>query len=232
MLRDLARLADIAPAQAHPYLVSYRKLGLVRQEEDTGRYQLAPFALTLGITRMRTTDPFRLASDAVIELSKDTGLNVALVVWGTFGPTVVMVQEIGNQLNMKTRPGTVYSLTGTASGRVFAAFLPEAVAKETMRIERKNNPDSDRVGKARPLTKTETKSIRDAGYAVIDDPPVPGINAISAPVFDYSGQVQYAVTLIGHESMLKMTPDSEYIPVLLEATQNLSLQLGYVRPTE
>ncbi|MBO9112631.1 MULTISPECIES: helix-turn-helix domain-containing protein [Rhizobium/Agrobacterium group] len=45
MLKVLARLAGIAPAQAHAYLVSYRKLGLIEQEEPAGRYRLGPFAL-------------------------------------------------------------------------------------------------------------------------------------------------------------------------------------------
>ncbi|MEK1930714.1 MAG: IclR family transcriptional regulator [Pararhizobium sp.] len=227
MLKDLARLAGIAPAQAHAYLVSYRKMGLIEQEESAGRYRLGPLALELGITRMRTVDPMHLAREAAVELSARSGLNVALVVWGSFGPTVIQIEESGSQLNMNTKVGTVYSLTSTASGRVFAAFMPEALIREAIRIEKKEESGSARVGKPRFLSRTEMETIRANGYSTIEAPPVPGINALSSPVFDHIGQMQCAITLIGLETVMSVAPDSPYIPMLLETTQRLSFQLGY-----
>ena len=44
-LRDLAQKAGMTSAKAHPYLVSFGKLGLVEQDAVTGRYGLGPFAL-------------------------------------------------------------------------------------------------------------------------------------------------------------------------------------------
>src|SRR3954447_16737748 len=71
MLRDLAGGADVTPAQAHAYLVSFRKLGLVEQDTATGRYQLGPFALQLGLARMRISNPLRLAGDAAAALAAE-----------------------------------------------------------------------------------------------------------------------------------------------------------------
>lgn len=229
MLKDLARLAQIAPAQAHAYLVSYRKLGLVEQEGPSGRYRLGPFALELGITRMRTFDPLRIAGEAVIELSQNSGLNVALVVWGSFGPTVVQVQESGTQLNMNTRVGTVYSLTGTASGRVFLAFMPENLIKESLRQERKDDVMNAKVGKYEYVSKAEIEQIREQRYATVINPPVPGINAFSAPVMDHTGQMQFAITIIGLASVLTGGKESLPIRMLLTATERLSAQLGSAR---
>ena len=50
-LRDLAELTGMAAAQLHPYLVSFRKMGMVEQTE-AGHYQLGAFALHLGLTRL------------------------------------------------------------------------------------------------------------------------------------------------------------------------------------
>lgn len=226
MLKDLAHLAGFAPAQAHAYLVSYRKIGLVEQDEETGRYRLGRFALDLGITRMRTMDPMALTTEAVVALSQRTSLNVAMVVWGSFGPTVVRVQESGGQLNMNTRPGTVYCLTGTASGRVFAAFLPEKVVKEAINRERREGAGNGRVGTPRFMSKMEVEQIREAGYATVESPPVPGISAYSAPVFDHAGQMILAITIIGMDHYLEARAESEFIPDLLETTMNLSRELG------
>lgn len=227
MLKELAQVAGFAPAQAHAYLVSYRKIGLVEQDGSSGRYRLGRFALDLGITRMRNIDPVRLASNAALALSEQTGLNVALVVWGGFGPTVIQVQESGGHLNMTTRPGTVYSTTGTAAGRVFAAFMPEKIVKEAINKEKREGNDSRRVGHYRFMSSKELKQIREDGYAGVEDPPVPGITPFSAPVFDHRGQIVLAMTIIGHDHYLQNRADEEFIPALLKTTRSLSEELGY-----
>ncbi|MCB1397690.1 MAG: IclR family transcriptional regulator [Rhodobacter sp.] len=226
MLKDLARIAGFAPAQAHAYLVSYRKIGLVDQDPATGRYLLGRFAMDLGITRMQTSHPMRLASDAAIALSEETGLIVALVVWGSFGPTVVQVQESGSQINMNTRPGTVYSMSGTASGRLFSAYLPVMVVKEAIRAEKRENGQTGRIGIHRFMAKAELEKIRHDGYATIENPPVPGVSAIAAPVFDHVGQLALAITIIGEDRILAEKAEQVFIPALMEAAEHLSNDLG------
>ncbi len=47
-LKDLAREAEMSPAKAHPYLVSFSRLGLIEQDRASGHYLLGPLALQLG----------------------------------------------------------------------------------------------------------------------------------------------------------------------------------------
>ena len=49
---------------------------------------------------------------------------VALSVWGNHGPTVVRIEEGTGAVHVNMRVGSIMSLLGTATGRVFAAFLP------------------------------------------------------------------------------------------------------------
>ncbi|GKY87075.1 IclR family transcriptional regulator [Sinisalibacter aestuarii] len=228
MLKDLAQVAGFAPAQAHAYLVSYKNIELVEQDAETGRYRLGPMALELGLANMQTIDPFAMASETISELSSRTGLHVAIVVWGSFGPTVTLVKESGSQLNMNTRPGTVYSLTGTASGRVFSAFLPSATVKRAMSLEKREKAGTGRVGTHRFLSRAEIEQIRESGYATVENPPIPGISAFSAPVFDHSDQMVMAITIIGQDFYLLDRAESEFVPALLGATQKLSAELGYI----
>lgn len=230
MLKDLAKIADFSPAQAHAYLVSYRKIGLVEQDAETGRYFLGPTALHLGMTAMQTTEPMLLASEAAWNLSTETALNVAVVVWGSFGPTVVQVKESGSQLNMNTRPGTVYSMSGTASGLVFSAFLPDTVVKSAIAREKRENGVQGRVGVNRFVSRREIEIIREQGYATVEAPPVPGISAYAAPVFDHTGQIVLALTIIGQDHYLEPRAETEFVPALLDATHALSGELGYRQP--
>ena len=61
-LKDLARLADMPPAKAHPYLVSFMATGLVKQHPLTGHYELGPAALQMGLAALQQLDPLTEAS--------------------------------------------------------------------------------------------------------------------------------------------------------------------------
>jgi DNA-binding IclR family transcriptional regulator len=229
MLRDLARRAGVAPAQAHAYLVSFRNSGLVEQHGQAGLYRLGPFALQLAIARMRSFDPLQMAGDAIADLSAETGLTVALAIWGTFGPTVIRVEEGADQVHISTRAGTVYSVSGTATGRIFAAFMPERLVRETIKAELAEGRFARRIGQpvSFSLLKPDLRTIRTRGFSTITDPPVPGINVLSAPVFDHVGQMLMAVTLIGPASAFDGSADGAGARALLRFTGRLSAKLGF-----
>src|SRR5256885_2608278 len=48
-LKDLAREAGMTAAKAHPYLVSFCKLGLMEQDRASGHYGLGPLAIQMGL---------------------------------------------------------------------------------------------------------------------------------------------------------------------------------------
>ncbi|HAY08713.1 MAG TPA: IclR family transcriptional regulator, partial [Thauera sp.] len=124
ILKELAREAGMPPAKAHPYLVSFGKLGLIEQNPLTGRYGLGPFALQVGLTALHGLDPLKAAIPEVARLADDIELNVAIAVWGNLGPTIVHIEECSKQIHVNMRPGTVMTpLLLSATGRVFAAFL-------------------------------------------------------------------------------------------------------------
>lgn len=238
MLRDLARQAGVLPAQAHAYLVSYRKQNLVEQDATAGRYRLGPFALQLGIARMRSFDPIRMAGEFLSDLVEATSFTVALAIWGTHGPTVIQIQEGVDQLYTNTRVGTVYSVGRTATGRVFAAFMPDRVVRAAIEGENAEGPKSRRVGSKEILTPKSMRAVisqvRRDGFATIDPPPVPGVSAVSAPVFDHLGQIQMAVTVIGPTISVDVSSDGPIVKKLLAFTSLLSSHLGYegqVSPT-
>ncbi len=229
MLRDIAQRADLAAGPAHGYLLSFRKMGMVEQDAATGRYQLGPFALQLGIARLRSADPFRIASNAVVEFAHHTGLMVAIAVWGTSGPTIVQVQESVDQIHVNVRPGAVFSLSGTATGKLFCAMLPDHIIQPRLQEELQSGERSQRVGRPAPSPEhfaREIAQIRKRGYATTEGIPVPGINAYSAPVLDHSGQMKLAITLIGPAGLVSISDNNPLLASLLAFTADISRQLG------
>ena len=94
VLKELAREAGMPSAKAHPYLVSFAKLGLVEQDLLTGRYELGPQLLQLGLISLQRLKPVRIATKEIATLSTDTGLTVAIAVWGNTGTNDHLGQEV------------------------------------------------------------------------------------------------------------------------------------------
>jgi len=227
MLRDLAAAARMPAGKAHAYLVSFRKLGLVEQDAS-GRYKLGPFALDIGLARLRGAEPYQIASEAIMGLAQELDLSVAITVWGTYGPTVVRIQEASHQIHVNVRPGTVFGLSTTATGKVFAAFMPATLVNPLIKAELGASRHG-RTGKTHGIARLtrELATIRDRGVASTKGRPIPGINALSAPVFDHSGQMQLAVTLMGPATTVNAAIDGAQSQALLRFTRRLSEELGF-----
>jgi DNA-binding IclR family transcriptional regulator len=223
-LKDLAREAGMTPAKAHPYLVSYIKLGLVEQESGGGRYGLGPLALQLGLISLQQYDPVRLATPRIEELALSLGHTVAIAVWGNRGPTIVRVAEAPSPVHISMRHGTVMSLRGTASGRLFAAYLPPAQVLEALRL----NETAD----AEPATFTPAfeailAQTRASGLAQSRDGVVAGVSALAVPVFDDGGRMVLSLTAIGPSGHFELGEHQTPARELQRVARELSRQLGW-----
>ena len=231
MLRDLAALAEMTPAQAHSYLVSYRKMGLVEQEATSGRYLLGPMALQLGLVRMRALAPLRIAADIASRLSEETGFMVTVSVWGaSHGPTIVQVHEAVYPVHVNLRVGALYTIEGTATGRLFSAFYPFEIVKPLLSkawlLEQKGQAHVD---KKLPKSWLEDfEQIRHQGFAVTAGVPVPAVNAVSVPVFDQSQKMLFAMTVIGPATEFSVSLNSRKLHTIVAEIQKLSRYLGYM----
>ncbi|MFN6996893.1 MAG: IclR family transcriptional regulator [Aquincola tertiaricarbonis] len=215
-LKDLAREAGMAPAKAHPYLVSFGKLGLVEQEPGSGRYGLGPLALQLGLISLQQYDPVRLATPLADELAQSTGHTVALAVWGNRGPTIVRVAEAPSPVHVAMRHGTVMSVRGTASGWLFAAFHPRAEVAPLLAEEA-----------PAPGFEAQLEEVRRRGLARAVDLSLPGVSALAAPVFDGRGAVVLSITAIGPSATFDSDWDGPLATELKRVADGLSRRLGW-----
>lgn len=226
-LKDLAREASMAPAKAHPYLVSFIKLGLVEQEAISGRYGLGPLALQLGLISLQQYDPVRLATPRIEELASQLGATVAIAVWGNRGPTIVRVAEGPSPVHISMRHGTVMSLRGTASGRLFAAHLPAEMVLAALAAETPQDP----APKIDSSFAEWLASARKDGVASAHDGIVLGVSALAAPVFDDQGRMVLSLTAIGPSGSFDLSLSGALAQTLKRAGTDLSRQLGWRAPS-
>jgi DNA-binding IclR family transcriptional regulator len=220
-LKDLAREAGMVPAKAHPYLVSFGKLGLIQQDPATGYYGLGPLALQLGLISLQQVDPIRLATADLPRLAQAVGHTVGVAIWGNRGPTFVRLEDGPTAVHVHMRHGTVVAIRGTASGRLFAAFQPRDQVLRALELEGEDPHISQRF-------EADLKRIREKRFAAIVDGTVKGVTALSAPVFDGFGRMVLAITAIGPSASLDAQEDGAAAKELVRYANAVSAQLGAV----
>ncbi len=219
MLKDIAKSLNMPAAKVHRYLVSLIRAGMVDQNGFGGRYELGSFALNVGLAAFNQLDVIRIAGVVTVELRDRTDQTSMLAVWGNYGPTIVRWEECRRPITVSVRGvGSVLRLLDSATGLVFAAFLPRDSTAEMINAEMGRR---DRAAVEKELTKIRTR-----GLARVRGQQLTSVNALSAPVFDHTNKIVGAITLLGPESQFNADWDGSLARELRSISTQTSKRLG------
>ncbi len=227
-LTDLAAAGGMSTSRAHKYLASFIRCGLVRQSGASGRYGIGPLAAELGFAALRNMDVAELAQEVLDELRDDLQTVTSLTVWANRGPTIIRRSVHEQSVSLVVQLGAVMPMLSSANGRVFTAYLDRDETQPLVEAEL-----ADPKGRA---TRAGLRTIRDVdamvaqvrsqGFATAASTMHHGIAGASAPIFDYTGKVVAALTLVGLDGILDVRPDGPPVQTLLKAASELSAQVG------
>lgn len=221
MLSEIAAAAGMPAAKAHRYLASLCKSGVVEQEGPGGRYALGPLALAIGLSALHQLDPVRVAGEAIAALRDRTDQTGLVAVWGSAGPTIVRWEECRRPMAVNVRVGSVLRLLDSATGLVFAAFLPRHHTEKLLALELRGRDAAE--------VESRLAEVRARGMARVRGLQMASINAVSAPVVDRTGALTAVMTLLGPERHFDVAWDGALARALREAAQAASARLGAAR---
>lgn len=178
-LRDVAEKSNLSRSQAHRYLLAFVNTGVVEQDPDSGRYALGAFSVRIGMAALARVEPVQVAGRHLSILLKELKTTGLLSVWGNYGPTVIRWKDGGIPLATTLRVGSVLPLQTSSTGNLFMALCSREQTQAVLDNERKAGlvlPDEE-------LDQMIAET-RKCGYAKTRGRVVPGLSAISVPVFD------------------------------------------------
>ena len=227
MLKDIAAAADMPASKVHRYMVSLVRSGLVEQDPVSARYDLGPFALTVGLVAVDRLDRVGLGLSAIAALRDQINETTALAVWSDNGPVIVRSERPTRPITVNVVTGTALNLLTSASGRVFSAWLPQTTVAPLIAREL-SVPGLPVEVQTLGAIESMNVHIRQCGVAAVTDYHlVPGVAAVAAPVFNADKQITLVMLAIGVKGMINMSPDGPVVAALTKATQTLSQRLGY-----
>lgn len=170
----------------------------------------------------------RLATHAAVELSARLDETIGVAVWGTHGPTVVHWEPSSAPVSLNLRVGAVLPLRRSATGRIFAAWLPPETTAPFLAAEPAVRADADGAAWAPGLLET----VRRDGVASVEvvsdfqDRSAVAVAAASAPVFDRDGQILLALTALGEAGRIDVSPGASLRTALIDCAAQLTRAIG------
>ncbi len=226
-LGELAAAAGAAPAKAHRYLVSLIRSGFVEQDPRSGRYALSSQALRVGLVALGRLDFMEVATAALFSLRDRIDETVLLAVWGSHGPTIVRWLEASRPVTVNVRTGSTMPLMTSATGLAFGAFAPKTLIDPVLDREL---ADAKRRGvlASRDAAEEAFERVRRRGLGHVSGQLLPGVNALSAPVFDHQGLLSAVLAALGPAGGFDDHEKGAVASALRDAARNLSARLGYL----
>lgn len=221
---SLSRLAEhvqMPASKVHRYLQALIASGFAEQDAATNHYGLGREALRVGMAALGSIDVLKVAALPLSQLRDALNESCFIAVWGNQGATVVNIEPAVRAVTVVTQIGSVLPLLSSSTGLVFAAHLPE---RET--IELRDRELAARGQRVEHYVDLFTQ-IRARGLHHVHGLLMPGVDALSAPVFNAMGQIAAVMTVVGPTSIFHADEDGPAARQLLSAARTVSWRMGY-----
>lgn len=217
-------LLEIGDRISMPKATTFRLVNTLQRNGFLVRLEDQRYCLSLKILRLsglvKSTLGIREAArPAMAEVCRATGETVTLNIRAGVERICIDVVDTPSPLMTIVRPGEHVSLLRGATARLLLAYAGEA---EIDRIVAQSAVDQK-------VDETELRAdlakIRKQGFACTSGQRIPGVTAISVPIFDINDEVHYSLSLTGPsirmDSRLK-----EFKAIMLDAGASISAMMG------
>lgn len=213
---DLANALGMPRARIYRYLQTLVSLGYVRQDPVTERYRLTLKLYHLGQAIADGTQLIAAARPVLQALRDAVGQTVTISIPESTGMRVLDIVRVETPVQIVTRPGAILSVYRSAQGKIALAFGT---------MDTSGLPDTDQP-RDRARFDAEVARARDTGWAVAPEETLPGVNALSAPIFDIDNRLVATITVVGPVTDLEPEPAPHFIAALSRAAREISAEIG------
>jgi len=217
-------LLEIGERIAMPKATTFRLVNTLQRNGFLVRLEDQRYCLSLKILRLsglvKSTLGIReTARPAMAEVCRLTGETVTLNIRAGVERICIDVVDTPSPLMTIVRPGDHVSLLRGATARLLLAYAGE--------------PEIDRIIAQSAATekvdakelKADLARIRKHGFACTSGQRIPGVTAISVPIFDIKDEVHYSLSLTGPS--IRMDPRlKEFKRIMIDAGASISAMMG------
>lgn len=221
-LTDIAAHTEMSASRVHRYLVSFSRVGLASQAQNSGLYDLGPAMRRLGIEALRRMNEVGIASEHISKLRDQTAHTVNLAVWGDTGPIVVRWEYGAYALPITIRLGATMPLLSSSLGRIFLAYLPATMTEPILEKQAREQATMPPLAEV----KSRREAIRASGFTVTSGSIIPGVTSIAAPIHTAGDSTILAASVVLPEALADESTIQQLQLDLKHTARDISLDLG------
>ena len=209
----------------HGLLSTMREAGFIEQTQS-GRYWLGIRLFELGCAVSNAWDIAAIARAPMQNICQTLGESVFLSVFDHAAVVTLAEEESHASLRVVSEVGARLPVHCTSQGKLFLAHVSQAECRRVLNLGELRAYTPHTLTSYEQLA-PELARIREQGYAVENGEYKIGLRSVSAPVYDASGEVHYAVGVVG---MFRQVYSEDFLlatRLVCEAGSVISRAIGY-----
>lgn len=199
-LATLYRELGLNKSTCYNILQTLRAHSHVIYDESSKRYTLGPVLVALGLQALGSIDTVAVCHRQLLKLSRELGLTCLLTSLTQDAHVLVIDRVAGaGPIKITVAIGERLALTSTAAGRCFLAWVDMPIRARLLSTVQASKCV------ALEVTPQLLEQLSAQGYAVSEGEYLASNNAVAAPVFDFRGNIRFAVVVVGLQEQLPTT---------------------------
>lgn len=224
-LAAIAKAVGMSRTKTYKYLISLEQEGFLERRDETARYSLGPSAIRIGMTAMNSIDILKVAAAELPAVAQRLHLSAFLSVWNG-GGIIMHWENAATSYSISVRVGYRPPMLQSTPGYVFGAFLPESTTRATVMAELNHPKTKEWNIESYQDARNAFATVREQGFARQSGHLVPGLEAVSVPVFSVGGILAGVITCIGLSNDVELIGTERIVNELRATSEQISAKLG------
>lgn len=207
-------------------LATLESRGYIEQNKATENYRLGIRCLQIGQTYVTQLGLLRQAHPIIENLAHTARETAFVAVLRKTAVVPLDAVEADRPIRMTPHIGGTLPLHSTAAGKIQLAFIADADLRDTLTEELARF--TERTIVERQVLLDQLSQVVDRGYSIELGEHLDEVNSVAVPIRDYTRNVVGSLALSGPAyRMGGERIDTELVPLMLKAGQELSNRLGF-----
>jgi DNA-binding IclR family transcriptional regulator len=225
---DIASSLTIPKSSLSALLANLLEREYLSADKSGKRYLLGPQILVLAGRYLAGQDLIQIGQGVLSKLTEETGESTAMAIRDGYGILIVSKVNSSKSIIQFMNIGERRPMYATAAGKAILAHLSEEELQEYFSSV-EMVPVTKKTITDRQVLEKELEKIRSGAVAYSHEEIEEGMVALSAPVFDLSGEV--VATIVAGMPSIRLNPKIEKFleKAILDSAASFSRRLGFDR---
>ena len=225
-LTQLSRDLHLHVSTVHRLLVNLVRQGFLEEAPGSRGYRLSFKVLQMGLRVLDRLDFRPVAEPLLRKLNQQTKETVHLAILQE--TRAITIEKFGSPqpVELDARLGGVMPLHCTGVGKTLLAYGSGNLLNRVARTSGFPRFSAQTITSLANLKK-ELERIREQGYAVDQEEAVEGLRCVAGPLFDHTGRVIAAFSVVGPATRITPLRVPEITRLVCATSRRISSRLGY-----